>query len=67
MSGYDSTRDLSSGIDISQAIANFSISPTIDDAKQILMNVDGEVIPTPVLANHAKIGEKIYYMPFFLR
>jgi replication factor C large subunit len=41
MSGYDSTRDLSSGIDISQAIANFSTSPTIDDAKQIMMNVDG--------------------------
>jgi replication factor C large subunit len=41
LSGYESTRDLSSGIDIAQAVANFSTSPTIDEAKQILMNVDG--------------------------
>jgi replication factor C large subunit len=41
LSGYESTRDLSSGIDIAQAVVKFSTSPTIDDAKQILMNVDG--------------------------
>ena len=46
MSGYDSTRDLSSGIDISQAIANFLHLLRLMTPKQILMNVDG--YPTPV-------------------
>jgi replication factor C large subunit len=41
IAGYDSTGDLSSGIDISQVIANISTSLTVDGAKQILMSVDG--------------------------
>ena len=41
MSGYISTRDLPPGIDIAQAVANFSTSTTTDEAKQILMSVDG--------------------------
>lgn len=41
MSGYESTRDLPSGIDIAQAVASFSTSYSIDEAKQILTSVDG--------------------------
>jgi replication factor C large subunit len=41
IAGYDSTGDLSSGIDISQVIASISTSLTVDGAKQILMSVDG--------------------------
>jgi replication factor C large subunit len=41
ISGYESTRDLPSGIDIAQAVANFSASTTIDEARQVLTRVDG--------------------------
>lgn len=41
ISGYDAIRDLSSAIDVSQVISDFSSSPTLEGAKQILMRVDG--------------------------
>jgi replication factor C large subunit len=41
ISGYDATRNSSSVIDISQVIADFSTSPTLEGAKQILMRIDG--------------------------
>jgi replication factor C large subunit len=41
ISGYDATRNSSSVVDISQVIADFSTSPTLEGAKQILMRVDG--------------------------
>lgn len=41
ISGYDATRDSSSVIDISQVIADFSTSPTLERAKQILMRANG--------------------------
>jgi replication factor C large subunit len=41
MSGYESARDLPLGIDIAQAVANFSTACTIDEAKRILVSVDG--------------------------
>lgn len=41
ISGYDAIRDSSSAIDISHAISDFSNSPTLEEAKKILMRVDG--------------------------
>ena len=41
ISGYDATRNSSSVIDISQVIPDFSTSPTLEGAKQILMRIDG--------------------------
>jgi replication factor C large subunit len=41
ISGYDTIRDSSSAIDVSQVISDFSTSPTLEGAKQILMRVDG--------------------------
>ncbi|HYY67219.1 MAG TPA: AAA family ATPase [Nitrososphaeraceae archaeon] len=41
ISGYDAIRDSSSVIDVSQVIADFFTSPTLEGAKQILMRVDG--------------------------
>ena len=41
ISGYDAIRDSSSVIDVSQVIPDFFTSPTLEEAKQILMRVDG--------------------------
>jgi replication factor C large subunit len=41
ISGYDSTRDFSVGIEISNAITNFFSSLTVEGAGQILSNVEG--------------------------
>jgi replication factor C large subunit len=41
VSGYEATRDVSFGIDISLAITNFFIAPTIEDGRQVLMSIEG--------------------------
>jgi hypothetical protein len=41
ISGYNSKRDTSFSIDISLAITNFLAAPTIEAAREILMNIDG--------------------------
>jgi replication factor C large subunit len=41
VSGYEATRDVSFGIDISPAITNFFIAPTIEAGRQILMSIEG--------------------------
>jgi replication factor C large subunit len=39
--GYEATRDVSFGIDISLAITNFFIAPTIEVGRQVLMSIEG--------------------------
>jgi replication factor C large subunit len=41
VSGYEATRDVSFGIDISLAITNFFTAPTIEDGRQVLMSIEG--------------------------
>ena len=41
VSGYEATRDVSFGIDISLAITNFFIAPTIEVGRQVLMSIEG--------------------------
>ncbi|MDQ4012891.1 MAG: AAA family ATPase, partial [Thermoproteota archaeon] len=41
ISGYNSKRDASFSIDISLAITNFLAAPTIEAARETLMNIDG--------------------------
>src|ERR687895_1168508 len=41
ISGYNSKRDTSFSIDISLAITNFLAAPTIEAARETLMNIDG--------------------------
>jgi replication factor C large subunit len=41
VSGYEATRDVSFGIDISLAMTNFFIAPTIEVGRQILMSIEG--------------------------
>ena len=41
ISGYNAIRDSSFAVDISDVISDFSNSPTLEEAKKILMRVDG--------------------------